>query len=61
MRLESAINRAKRQRLVVHARQLTPVERLEACVNLAMVGSDIQRAGEALREKLQRERRVKRP
>ena len=58
MRRESAINLAKRLRLVETARRMSPEERLAACVNLAKIGAEIQQAGEEHRGKDRGERRA---
>jgi len=49
MRRKSAIGKAMKVSLVESARQLTPEQRLNACVNLARTGAEIHAAGERYR------------
>jgi len=50
MRQKSRIDQEKQRERIERARRMTPENRLLACVNLARLGVEIQRAGQRYRE-----------
>ena len=50
MRRESSIDRAKQKDRIERARQMTPEERIQECINLTELGLEFQRAQKYLLE-----------